>query len=67
MSETIHNAIKLAADPYAGSAQQRANAVAAALEVISKRAPITDNTSLKAEFEQLAHYANQIQAALKLK
>lgn len=45
----------------------RARAVAAAIEVIAAKASGADATSLKVEFANLSTYADQIQAALKVK
>ncbi|MCP1446408.1 hypothetical protein J3D54_005540 [Pseudomonas sp. GGS8] len=66
MSETILNAMKSAADADYTAEQQRAHAVAAALEVISTRVG-NDNTSLAREISSLSTYADQIQEALKIK
>ena len=45
----------------------RAQAVAAAIEVITAKALGSDATSLQVEFNNLSAYADQIQAALKVK
>ncbi|MCK3839938.1 MULTISPECIES: hypothetical protein [Pseudomonas] len=45
----------------------RAKAVAAAIEIIRAKASGADATSLKVEFGNLSLYADQIQAALKVK
>jgi len=61
MSETIQTAIKYAIDKDFNPAQQRAYAVAVALEVIASR-----GGNLPSEFNYLSAYADQIQAALKV-
>ena len=66
MSDTIHAAIKSAADSDYTPEQHRAFAVAAALEVIASRRG-NDNTSIGREFQNLSTYADDIQAALKVK
>lgn len=54
--------IQLAGTAPAG---RRANAVAAAIEVISARASGSTPIDLEAEFNNLKKYADQIQEALK--
>lgn len=67
MSETLQESVKYAYDDDLDSDVRRAYAVAAALEVISSKASGADSTSLKVEFNNLSVYADQIQAALKVK
>ncbi|HCN47066.1 MAG TPA: hypothetical protein DIT18_16605 [Pseudomonas sp.] len=66
MSETLHASIRNAIDTDFTPEQQRAFAVAAVLEVMARRAG-NDNTSLGREFQNLSTYADDIQAALKVK
>ena len=66
MSDTIHASIRNAIDGDFTPEQHRAFAVAAALEVIAQRNG-NDNTSLGREFSNLSTYADDIQAALKVK
>lgn len=66
MSDTIHNAIKTAADTDYPAEVRRANAVAAALEVIAARAPaMSSSGQLEHEMQKLSSFADLIQAALK--
>ncbi|MEB2514803.1 hypothetical protein SOP85_05055 [Pseudomonas sp. YuFO20] len=68
MSETILNAVTAAGESRdLDASEKRALAVAAALEVIAAKASGADATTLKVEFVNLSTYADQIQAALKVK
>lgn len=67
MSVTIHQAIRDAVNPAFNTTEKRSYAVAAALEVITARAEASDSVSLELEFNNLARYADQIQAALNVR
>lgn len=69
MSSTIHEALRIAADADYPAEVRRANAVAAALEVIAAKATQSGAhvTHLDVEFNRLAEYADQIQAAIAVK
>jgi hypothetical protein len=67
MSTTINSSSLNAVNPAFEPHIHRAHAVAAALEVIATRVNGADATSLAREFTNLSTYADQIQAALKVK
>lgn len=68
MSTTIHTAVSQAVNTAAFDAnERRAFAVASALEVIAAKATGADGSSLENEFNNLARYADQIQAALNVR
>ncbi|MFJ4349627.1 hypothetical protein ACIPZ5_01860 [Pseudomonas sp. NPDC089428] len=69
MSQSILAAVKAAGDLDYTAQQRRANAVAAALEVIGMKAGQSGAhiTHLEREMARLSEYADHIQEALKVK
>ncbi|AVI85609.1 hypothetical protein PSPTOT1_3741 [Pseudomonas syringae pv. tomato T1] len=67
MSQTLHNASVTAVIPRIAAETARAHAVASALELISARVSSAASVHLDQEMEKLSTYADQIQAALKVK
>ena len=67
MSQTLHNASVTAVVPRMAPEAARAHAVACALELIAARVSSSASVHLDLELEKLSTYADQIQAALKVK
>ncbi|AOX08644.1 MULTISPECIES: hypothetical protein [Pseudomonas] len=67
MSQTLHTATTTGASRGATAEMARAHAVASALELIAARVSSSASVHLEQELDNLSKYADQIQAALKVK
>lgn len=67
MSATIHSTTKDISNRAFNDEQKRSYAVAVALELIAAHAASNTAVNLSTELDNLSKYADQIQAALKVK